>query len=176
LKPVIAVVIVGAGNDAIPLTKLANVLGWDVTIVDGRANYAQADRFPGAGKIVIAKPEQVLARIIPDERTVFVLMTHNYNYEIALLKQLLPLQLSYIGMLGPKKKLDRMLAELEDNGLEITPQQLKNVYGPVGLDIGSESPEEIALSIVAEIKAILSNRQGYPLKQKAMAIHAPEIK
>jgi xanthine dehydrogenase accessory factor len=175
LKPVIALVIVGAGNDAIPLTKMANVLGWDVTIVDGRANYAQADRFSGA-KIVVAKPEQVLAQINLDKLTAMVLMTHNYNYEIALLKQLLPLQLSYIGVLGPKKKLDRMLGELEDNGLNITTQQLQNVYGPVGLDIGSESPEEIALSIVAEIKAVLSGRKGYPLKLKAMAIHAPEVK
>lgn len=176
IKPVIALVIVGAGNDAIPLSKLAGVLGWDVSLVDGRANYAQTERFPAAKQIIIAKPEQVLAQIALDERTVMVLMTHNYNYEIALLKQLLPLQLSYIGILGPKKKLDRMLSELEHNGLRITSQQLQNVYGPVGLDIGSESPEEIALSIVAEIKAVLSGRKGYPLKQKAMAIHAHEIK
>jgi xanthine dehydrogenase accessory factor len=176
LKPVISIIIVGAGNDAIPLTKMANVLGWEITIVDGRANYAQAERFPDANRILIAKPEQVLAQITPDERTAIVLMTHNYNYEIALLKQLLPLQLSYIGMLGPKKKLDRMLGELEDSGQTITPAQLQNVYGPVGLDIGSESPEEIALSIVAEIKAVLSARKGYSLKQKALAIHAPEVK
>ncbi|MEO6522815.1 MAG: XdhC family protein [Mucilaginibacter sp.] len=176
LKPVIAIIIVGAGNDAIPLAKMANILGWEVTIVDGRANYAQAERFPEAGRVVIAKPEQVLAHITPDERTAFVLMTHNYNYEIALLKQLLPLQLSYIGMLGPKKKLDRMLGELEDGGQTIIPAQLQNVYGPVGLDIGSESPEEIALSIVAEIKAVLSARKGYSLKQKALAIHTPEVK
>jgi xanthine dehydrogenase accessory factor len=176
LKPVIALVIVGAGNDAIPLTKMAHVLGWDVTVVDGRANYTQAERFPDVKQIVTAKPEQVLAQIALDKLTAIVLMTHNYNYEIALMRQLLPLQLSYIGMLGPKKKLDRMLGELEDNGLDITPQQLQNIYGPVGLDIGSESPEEIALSIVAEIKAVLSNRKGYPLKQKAQAIHSPEVK
>jgi len=175
LKPVISIVIVGAGNDAIPLTKMANVLGWEVTIIDGRANYAQVDRFPDANRVITAKPEQVLTQLTPDERTAFVLMTHNYNYEIALLKQLLPLQLSYIGMLGPKKKLDRMLGELEDEGLTITAEQLQNVYGPVGLDIGSESPEEIALSIVAEIKAVLSSRKGYSLKQKAVAIHAPEV-
>lgn len=175
LKPVIALVIVGAGNDAIPLTQMAEVLGWEVTITDGRANYARADRFTAAKEIIIAKPAELLLRLKFDKLTAIVLMTHNYNYEIALLEQLLPLQLSYVGMLGPKKKLDRMLGELEDKGLEITDEQLNSVYGPVGLDIGSESPEEIALSVVAEIKAVLSNRKGYSLKQKAQAIHAPEI-
>lgn len=176
VKPVIALVIVGAGNDAIPLAQLAHVLGWEVTVVDGRANYARAERFPGVKQIIVAKPGQVLEHIHPDGLTAMVLMTHNYNYEIALLEQLLPLPLSYIGMLGPKKKLDRMLGELEDNGKHITPEQLQKVYGPVGLDIGSESPEEIALSIAAEVKAVLSGRKGYSLKQKAQAIHAPEVK
>lgn len=174
LKPVISLVIVGAGNDAIPLSKLAHVLGWDVTVIDGRANYALPERFPESKQVMIVRPEQVVTQITADGLTAIVLMTHNYNYEIALLKELLPVGLSYIGMLGPKKKLDRMLAELEDGGMNITSQQLTNVYGPVGLDIGSEGPEEIALSIVAEIKAVLSGRKGYSLRQKAMAIHAPE--
>lgn len=174
IKPVISLMIVGAGNDAMPLSKMAAVLGWDITIIDGRPNYANADRFPDVKHIIVAKPEQVLAQITFDQRTVIVLMTHNYNYELALLKQILPHGLSYIGMLGPKKKLDRMLAELEENGMLITDELLRHVYGPVGLDIGSESPEEIALSIMAEIKAVLSQRKGYSLKDKAAAIHSPQ--
>ncbi|RKR84832.1 xanthine/CO dehydrogenase XdhC/CoxF family maturation factor [Mucilaginibacter gracilis] len=175
LKPVIALVIIGAGNDAVPLTKMAGVLGWDVTVIDGRANYARAERFTVAKQIITARPHEVLNHLSLDKLTAIVMMTHNYNYELALLRQLLPLQPPYIGMLGPKKKLDRMLAELEEGGLAITAAHLQHVYGPVGLDIGSESPEEIALSIVAEVKAVLSGRKGYPLKQKAQAIHAPEI-
>jgi len=100
-----------------------------------------------------------------------VLMTHNYNYEMALLREILPLNIPYIGMLGPKKKLERMLGELEDNGLKTTQRQLEKLYGPVGLDIGSEGSEEIALSIVAEIKAVLSGREGYSLKYKPVSIH-----
>jgi xanthine dehydrogenase accessory factor len=171
VKPVISLVIIGAGNDAIPLTKIAAVLGWDITVIDGRNNYALLERFPQANKVIVARPDQVLNHIELTERTAFVLMTHNYIYELNLLKQLLPLTLPYIGVLGPKKKLERMLTELEDAGTKITPELLDKIYGPTGLDIGSEGAEEIALSIVAEIKAILSARNGLSLRNKVVAIH-----
>jgi xanthine dehydrogenase accessory factor len=175
VKPVISMVIIGAGNDAIPLTQIASVLGWDITVIDGRNNYALPERFPAAKKVIVAKPEQVLPHLELNEWTAFVLMTHNYNYELALLKELLPLQLPYIGILGPKKKLERMLAELEDTGTQITEENLNTIYGPVGLDIGSEGSEEIALSIVAEIKAVLSARKGFSLKYKPVAIHSTQL-
>jgi xanthine/CO dehydrogenase XdhC/CoxF family maturation factor len=175
IKPVVSLVIIGAGNDAIPLTKIAAVLGWDITVVDGRHNYALPERFPLAKKIIVAKPEQVLSQLKLNEWTAFVLMTHNYIYELNLLKELLPLSLSYIGVLGPKKKLERMLTELEDNGTTISEEQRAHVYGPVGLDIGSEGAEEIALSIVAEIKAVLSLRKGYSLKYKPVPIHSSQL-
>jgi xanthine dehydrogenase accessory factor len=175
IKPVIALVIIGAGNDAVPLTKIAAVLGWDITVIDGRHNYALSERFPSAQKVIVAKPEQILSYIELNEWTAFVLMTHNYIYEINLLKELLPLNLPYIGVLGPKRKLERMLTELEDAGTTITEEQLNHIYGPVGLDIGSEGSEEIALSIVAEIKAVLSSRKGYSLKYKPVPIHSPQL-
>jgi xanthine dehydrogenase accessory factor len=172
LKPVISLVVVGAGNDAIPLTNIAAVLGWNITVIDGRPNYAVIQRFPAATRVITAKPEQVLSEVELNEQTAFVLMTHNYNYELALLKALLPQPVAYIGVLGPRKKLERMLGELEDSGAGISQQQLNNLYGPVGLDIGSEGAEEIALSIVAEIKAVLSSREGYSLKYRPAAIHS----
>lgn len=175
ITPLISLVIIGAGNDAIPLTKLAAVLGWDITVLDGRNNYALPERFPLANRVIVSKPESVLSHLELNERTAFVLMTHNYNYEIALLKQLLPLKLRYIGLLGPKKKLERMLSEIEDSGLVIPKEWSNSVYGPVGLDIGSESSEEIALSIVAEVKAVLSLRKGYSLKYKPVPIHAEQL-
>lgn len=175
IRPVISLVIIGAGNDAMPLTTIAAVLGWDITVIDGRHNYALSERFPAAKKVVVARPENVLSQIEINEWTAFVLMTHNYNYEIALLKELLPLNLPYVGVLGPKKKLERMLGELEDNGTKITEGQRLNTYGPVGLDIGSEGAEEIALSIIAEIKAVLSARKGYSLKYKPAPIHASQL-
>jgi len=172
VKPLISLIIIGAGNDAIPLTKIAAVLGWEITIIDGRPNYAVAERFPLAKKVLVAKPGQALENLELNKWTAFVLMTHNYNYEIEFLKELLPLEISYIGILGPKKKLDRMLGELEDKGAIITQKNLDVIHGPVGLDIGSENSEEIALSIIAEIKAVFSARNGKPLKYKTTAIHS----
>jgi len=172
VKPLVSLVIIGAGNDAIPLTRIAAVLGWNTTVVDGRPNYATSNRFPSVKKLIVAKPYQVLDDLQINKWTAFVLMTHNYNYEIAFLKELLPLRVSYIGILGPKKKLERMLGELEDQGINISEESLNAIHGPVGLDIGSENAEEIALSIIAEIKAIFSARNGNPLKYKTSVIHS----
>ncbi|MDR6941266.1 XdhC family protein [Mucilaginibacter pocheonensis] len=168
LQPTVSLVIFGAGNDAIPLAQLAGVLGWHVHIVDGRSNYAIPERFPTVQKIIMAKPESALAQIVIDERTVIILMTHNYNYDLSVLKQLLPLQLPYVGALGPKKRLQRMLDELKDEEMEITAEQLASVYGPAGLDIGSENADEIALSILAEMQAVLKNRTGTSLRYKSV--------
>jgi xanthine dehydrogenase accessory factor len=166
MQPAVSLVIFGAGNDAIPLVQIAATLGWLIYMVDGRSNYAIPERFPLAEKIIISKPENVLPQIIIDERTVIMLMTHNYNYDQCVLKQLLSLSISYIGILGPKKRLQRMLDEFADEGVKITSEQLESVFGPAGLDIGSENADEIALSIIAEMQAVLKKRAGTSLRYK----------
>jgi xanthine/CO dehydrogenase XdhC/CoxF family maturation factor len=166
LQPAVSLVIFGAGNDAIPLVNLAAVLGWHVTLIDGRANYAVAERFSLAKRVITAKPGEALSYLIFDERTVVMLMTHNYNYDFAVLRQLLPLHLTYVGALGPKKRLHRMLDELKEEGIEVTPAQLESVYGPAGLDIGSENADEIALSILTEIQAVLKKGSAISLRDK----------
>ena len=98
-------------------------------------------------------------------------MTHNYNYELEMVSLLLREQCRYIGILGPKKKLDRMLTELNEQGTSISGQQLARLYGPTGLDIGAETAEEIGLSVLAEIKAVLENRQGSSLRDRLYEIH-----
>ncbi|HET6252521.1 MAG TPA: XdhC/CoxI family protein [Puia sp.] len=167
-----ALVIAGAGNDVIPLVRLTSMLGWHTTVVDGRGHYATRERFGAAEEVVVAKPEQVLERVNVDGQTLFVLMTHNYNYDLGLLKELLQRDICYIGVLGPKKKLDRMLGELQEQGIIPGERQQAAIHGPVGLDIGAETPEEIAVSIVAEIKAVLTGRSGMSLKEKQSSIHA----
>jgi xanthine dehydrogenase accessory factor len=171
IKPPVSVIIIGAGNDVMPLVDMADILGWETTVVDGRANYAKKERFVSACSVLVAKPEQVLEQIAIDEQTVFLLMTHNYNYDMAMLRQLLQKNVSYIGMLGPKKKRERMLGELKDEGLTFTEQQLSVLHSPVGLDIGAETSEEIALSILAEIKAFFANKDVQSLRTIKEVIH-----
>lgn len=172
LQPATALVVVGAGNDAIPMMRIADTIGWDVRVVDGRNTHARPERFGSACQILVSKPEQVLEQLPMDEQTVFVMMTHNYNYDLAMLKALLPLPVPYIGMLGPRKKLDRMINELREEGMVITDAMLQKVYGPVGLEIGAETAEEIALSIIAEIQAVLQGKEGGQLRKKEDVIHA----
>jgi len=171
LQPPISLVIVGAGNDAIPMMQIAETLGWEVRVVDGRGTHAKRERFVGACQVVVSKPENVLEQISIDKQTVFVMMTHNYNYDLGMLKALLGRNVAYIGMLGPKKKLERMLDELRENEMQLNEDQFNQVYGPAGLEIGAETPEEIALSIIAEIKAVLSEKSGESLRNKQEVIH-----
>ena len=175
LKPAVSLLVFGAGNDSIPLVQMAAVLGWHTTVIDGRTNYAVSNRFALAKKVLLAKPEQALSMVNIDNRTVAVLMTHNYNYDLAMLRQLLPMNLTYLGSLGPKKKLQRMLDELLDEGMNITSDQLQSLYGPTGLDIGAETSEEIALSMLSEMQAVLQQRGGKPLRDKSTVIHDHEF-
>ena len=157
LKPQVTLVLVGAGNDAIPLVKMGEVIGWKVMVVDGRANYANKKRFTSGCQVMVSKAEEIFSSIEIDDQTIFVLMTHNYNYDLAVLRQLILLNARYIGILGSRNKLSRMIEELSAEGIDAN-KELSNVYSPVGLDIGAETPEEIALSIMAEIQAVLSGK------------------
>jgi xanthine dehydrogenase accessory factor len=173
LKPPVSLVIVGAGNDAVPLVGMASLLGWTITVVDGRANQATSQRFPLAHQVLVAKSNEVISKINCDAQTVFVLMTHNYNYDLGVLRAFIQTTKSpYIGSLGPKKKLKKMFNDLKDEGFEITGDHLSRIYGPVGLDIGAETSEEIALSVVAEIKAVLNKTPGSFLRDKKDVIHS----
>lgn len=171
ISPPISLVIVGAGNDAIPLQSIAETLGWEVTIVDGRHTYAKIERFSSACQIIVSKPEKVLQQIPIDEKTVFVLMTHNYNYDYAILKALLGKNILYIGALGPKKKLDNMITDLKAENIFLNEKQKNILYGPVGLELGAETPAEIALSITAEIMSVMNNKKGGSLRNLLTEIH-----
>lgn len=171
--PPVSLVVVGAGNDAIPLVSMASLLGWDITVADGRSNQVTKDRFPAARKLLLTKSAELVAQIPCDHQTVFVLMTHNYNYDLDVLRFFLQqTQSPYIGSLGPKKKLEKMFAELSASGMEITESQKSRIFGPVGLDIGAETSEEIALSVLAEIKAALNKKPGTFLRDKLDVIHS----
>ncbi len=176
VKPAIHLLLFGAGNDTIPLVKMAAVLGWELTVIDGRKNYATIERFPDANQIIIEKAGEVIHQIRFDFNTVALLMTHNFDYEAIVLEKLQAFPLPYIGILGPKKKTEKLVERLFSNGIDITGLLEKNLFAPIGLDIGSESPEEIALSIIAEIQAVLKGKDPIFLRDKSGPIHEEERK
>ncbi|OXA76465.1 alanine dehydrogenase [Flavobacterium frigidimaris] len=175
IEPVIALVVAGAGNDVQPLVNMASLLGWETTVGDGRATHATAKRFPEAKETLVVKSEEFLDNIPIDDQTYFVLMTHDYKYDLTVLRLLLKRDCKYIGILGPKSKLNRMFDDLNAEGINLNEEQLDCIYGPIGLDIGAETSEEIALSIVAEIKAVMSGKRGTSLKYKTQKIHDSKV-
>lgn len=172
IPPALQLVVIGAGNDVQPLVEMAALLGWKTMVVDGRPSYATRQRFPKANEVRVARSTEFLSVFTIDAYTAIVLMTHNYNYDEAALHQLVQTDCRYIGVLGPRKKLYKMLDRFNDTNNIADAIISKNIYGPVGLDIGSETAEEIALSIIAEIKAVFSATGGTFLRDKPSAIHA----
>ena len=171
IAPPVPLVVFGAGNDAQPLVRLARELGWQVTVVDPRPALATPARFPDADSVVIARPEEVTARLALGPDTVAVVMTHHYAHDVPLLRNLLPCPLAYLGLLGPRKRAEKILSDLVTGGLPLTPETHARLHAPVGLDLGAETPEEVALAIVAEIQAVLTGRDARPLRERTSPIH-----
>lgn len=163
-------VLLGAGYDAIPMVRLAKELGFHVTVVDERPAYATTDRFPGADEVIVANAENVQDHVSLNERTAAVIMSHNYLRDLGFLKALLPVPLRYLGLMGPRKRAEKMLQELREEGCEVNDSQLCSLHNPVGLDIGAENPEQIALATLAEIQAVLSGHAGGRLREKKRPI------
>ncbi|MEH1913229.1 XdhC family protein [Nostoc sp.] len=170
IQPPTPLVIFGAGYDAIPVAQFAQALGWDVTVVDCRANEATKARFPIACDVILTRRE-IVKQVFIDVNTVAVVMTHNYLDDLEILKTLLPSPARYIGVLGPKARTERLLEDLGSQGIIYTTEQLTRLHGPIGIDIGADTPEEIAIAIIAEIQAVLTNRNGNFLRNRNQPIH-----
>lgn len=169
LRPPLRLVVYGAGNDAQPLVHLAASLGWHITVVAGRPNLATAARFPEAAQVRVVPVAELTTQGV-DPVAYYVLLSHNYAYDLAALQQLLPSPVCYIGLLGPRRKAARLLEELGLNDTEY-PALWRRLRSPIGLDLGSEAPEEIALAIVAEVQAQHSGRAGKPLCEQSGPVH-----
>jgi len=170
IPPPISLIIGGAGNDAVPMVAIANLLGWQVTLIDGRNSHATKERFPSVENLIVSPAEGFLDQLVTDRNTVCILMTHNYNYDLAVFRQLLHTNMPYIGLLGPRSKMDRMYNDLSADGIFV--EDRENIYTPIGLDIGAETSEEIALSVAAEIKAVMMNKNAHMLRDKEISIHS----
>lgn len=173
IAPPVSLVIFGAGQDAIPLANLAKLLGWRVDVIDHRPAYALAERFPTADSVQCLRANAVVenACMKRSPHPAVMIMSHNFTNDKNLLQVLLPLKLPYIGILGPKSRTQRLLDDLTDEGITFSEECLSSLHGPAGLDIGSETSEEIAVSILAEIRAVLANRTGGLLRWRTGAIH-----
>lgn len=171
LAPPIKLILFGAGADVVPVTDFAKKIGWNVTVIDHREKVATKERFPNADKIFISRPEEISNKLNFEENSVYLSMTHNYEHDKKILKTLLKSEATYIGSLGPKRRSENMLKEFDDEGLEFSDDELSKLYSPVGLDIGADTPESIALAIIAEIQAVIKKRNGGFLKHRKGSIY-----
>ncbi|MBC8143801.1 MAG: XdhC family protein [Armatimonadetes bacterium] len=169
IVPPVSLILYGTGQDTLPVIRLAKELGWHVTVVAPRSSQNAATlaaRFAQADSV-----RATVAESVDTSGAAVLLMTHQYLDDLALLPTVLRSSAAYVGVLGPRKRADRLLAELARSGETFTERERERLYAPVGLDIGADSPEEIALSIVAEIKAVLSGRGGSALRERSDPIH-----
>jgi xanthine dehydrogenase accessory factor len=171
LSPPLRLLVCGAGHDAVPLVRSAAGLGWQVEVVDDRDAFLDPARFPGATRFVKAEPIEAAREAVVDERTHVLVMSHNFLRDKDYLRSFLGSPAPYIGMLGPRARLERLLAALRREGFEPDPQDLAVVHGPAGLDLGGDGPEEVAWAIVAEIIAVRNGRSGGFLKDRTEPIH-----
>ncbi len=171
VAPPTPLIIFGAGDDAQPLARLAETLGWEVTVADPRAAFATAARFPTAHALVVGGADTLVAKVNPGADAVVIVMTHHYVHDVPLLRSLLPRPLAYLGLLGPRKRAERILADLAAAGVVVTAEQRDQLHAPVGLDLGADSPEQVALSILAEMQARLTGRNARSLRERTQPIH-----
>jgi xanthine/CO dehydrogenase XdhC/CoxF family maturation factor len=171
IRPSVPLVIIGAGADSVPLARFAKELGWSVTVIDHRPAFITKERFPAADSLILARPEEVSDRFRFKGNSVAVIMTHNFSHDFQLLRTLLPSPALYVGILGPSKRTELLLEKVRESGFTPTSKQLERLHAPVGLNIGAESPEEIALSILSEIQAFMNGRSGGYLRDHSGPIH-----
>ncbi|NQD95568.1 XdhC family protein [Pseudomonas sp. CrR25] len=162
----------GAGHDAQPLVRLAKLLEWQVTVLDGRAHYARAERFPEADAVMLAEAPRASALQALMDGAAVVVMTHSYSQDRQWLGVALQGAPSYIGQLGPRERTERLLAEISAPATALP--ALATLHYPVGLDLGGDTPECVAMAILAEITAALNCRSGGMLQRRAAPIHPPE--
>jgi xanthine dehydrogenase accessory factor len=172
LAPPLPLLVCGAGHDARPLVRLAHELGWRVMVADSRPAFATPDRFPEADEVVRADDADVAKAVRIDADTFAVVMTHNFLHDLEILRGLLSTPARYIGLLGPRARTEKLLAELAARGVVLDDAQRVRLYAPVGLDTGADSPEEIAVSILAEILAVRNGRGAASLRTRRGPIHA----
>ncbi len=169
LLPPPQLVVLGAGDDARPLVRFAADVGFRVVVVDRRPGFLTVDRFPAAAALIQSAGDELGAALPLDAECYAVVMNHNFADDQAYVRALMKTPVAYVGMLGPRQRTERILRNLIAEG----PMDEGRVYGPVGLDIGTDGAEQVALAVIAEILAVRSGRRARSLRERRAAIHAP---
>jgi xanthine/CO dehydrogenase XdhC/CoxF family maturation factor len=171
VTPAVPLVICGSGPDVLPIARFASELGWGVTVVDHRpVTDASAKRYPGANVVECAEASKVAECVTLTAHTAAVVMSHNLTRDTDYVQSFLDAGVAYIGVLGPRARTERMLADLaaRKGG---TLENAERIFAPVGMDLGGDGPDAIALAIVSEIAAVTSNRSGGHLRDRSGPLH-----
>ncbi len=170
LKPCFQLVIIGAEHDAVQLCKYASLTGWEVTVVANPREEKTEEHFPGIHRLLQFEPESLDINL--DEQTAMVLMTHSFVKDLGYLLALREKKCAYLGLLGPAKRREKLFDEILERHPEISEAFLEGVHGPAGIDIGAETPQEIAISILSEILTVVNHKEPQLLKEKLGTIHS----
>jgi xanthine dehydrogenase accessory factor len=160
-----SLLVIGAGEDARPLVACASDVGFRVTVVDHRPAYLTPDHYPAGTRLASARSDSNISDLPLGPQSYAVVKTHSLEHDREWVRRLLATQVRYIGVLGPRARIEEVLSELSAEDDE-------RVFGPVGLDLGAYGPEQIAVSIVAELLALHWDREPIHLRAKESAIHA----
>jgi xanthine/CO dehydrogenase XdhC/CoxF family maturation factor len=171
IQPTIHLYVFGGGYDVHPLLKQAVGLGWKNTLCLRKQSKAKSHLFPDAEEVVLCDYRNLGDQLLFQPFSAAIVMCHNYEHDLSILEQLLQTEISFIGLLGPKKRANEMLEVLKARGIQLSEEKLSAIHAPVGLDIGAEGPVEIALSIITEILADFKGHKGGFLKQRKGPIH-----
>ncbi len=155
-------VIIGAIHIAIPLHRLAKLMGYRVTVVDARKKFATKERFPDADELIVAWPDEAMARLTIDSSTYVVILTHDPKFDLPALRAVLRKDAGYVGAIGSRKTNQNRFDALRKEGF--TEEQLSRVHGPIGLDLGGRGAEETALGILAEITTVRFGGSGVAMR------------
>ena len=159
----------GAVDTAEALCRGAKLLGWTAIVADARATFLTPERMPTADVLIPKWPQEAIAEVAPDHQTAIVVLTHDDKFDEPALIAALETEAFYIGALGSRRNQERRRERLLEAG--VAEEQLTRIVGPCGLDIGADTQEETALSILSEILAVRAHRSGGPLRDAKQRIH-----
>lgn len=170
LNPAFKLLIIGGEHDAVKLCTIASNLGWEIDVITSAKDPKTLKDFPGANSVIGESPENIQFENI-EENTAIVIMNHSYVQDLKYVMQLSNYQPKYIGILGAPKRRERLFNELFEQNPDISEAFLNSIYTPAGLHLGAQTPEEIAVSIIAEIMSVFNKKEPFSLRNLRGKIH-----